>query len=101
MSFTTRLLWCKEHGDMTVSDLSVWFGRPRATVNTWVNGRIPYGPAGRLAAAHLTLLENAIRKNKSLPVPIDLSWTKRADYIRGVRDAIERNYRVPQMRSAI
>ena len=99
-SFPKALKWCMIHGDMTVSDLAVWFDRPRSTVNTWVNGSTPYGPAGRLAFYALGVLQLRIKQKKVLPVPATLSWLKRADYIRGVRDAAGRNSRVPQVRTA-
>lgn len=100
-TFPVLLHWCMSHGDMTVSDITRWFDRPRATVNTWVNGRTPYGPSGRVAVRQLELLSWAIRNNKGFPIPETLSWTKRAEYIRGIRDGAERHARVPQVRAAV
>jgi hypothetical protein len=45
-------------------------------------------------------VELRIRQQKVLPVPAALSGLKRADYIRGARDAAGRNIRVPQVRTA-
>lgn len=100
MSFSARLSTCMERGDLTVSDLQRWFDRPRATVNTWVNGRTPYGPSGRAALDDLKLLEWTIRKRRGLPIPKKLSQRTRADYIRGTRDAAIRDNRVPAVRAA-
>ena len=98
--FAVTLAWCMKRGDMTISDLAVWFERPRATVNTWVNGRTPYGPSGREAGASLERLHAAIRNKRGFPIPATLSWKKRADYIKGVRDAAQRNGRVSLLRAA-
>jgi hypothetical protein len=99
--FSKALAQCMKRGDMTVSDLARWFDRPRATINTWVNGRTPYGPSGRLAFRLLELLQSSIRNKQGFPIPETLSWSKRADYIRGIRDAAERNCRVPSARIAV
>lgn len=99
-NFSARLEWCMREGDLTISDLARWFDRPRTTVNTWVDGRTPYGPSGRLALRRLELLQNAIRKKWGFPIAETLSWKKRADYIRGLRDAGERRARVSPMRVA-
>lgn len=99
-SFAERLAWCKDKGDLTISDLARWFDRPRATVNTWVLGRSPYGPSGRLAEHDLHLLETRIRNRTGFPVPPDLLMKKRILYIRGQRNDAERYTRVPNMRTA-
>lgn len=101
MTFSDRLAACKRAGDLTGSDLARWFGRPRATVNTWVNGRTPFGPSARTAEKRLALLESSIAKKNGFPVPPDLTWIAREKYIRGLRDAAERNTRVPVMRTAV
>ncbi len=101
--FPDRVLWCMARGDLTVSDITRWFDRPRATVNTWVNGRTPYGPSGRAATRRLDLLQDLVKNKEGFPIPETLTGLKRADYIRGIRDAAERKQhaRVPQMRAAI
>jgi len=100
LSFTERLDRCRIWGDLTPSDLARWFDRPRATVNTWLNGRTPFGPPARVANRRLALLEDRIRKQLGFPVPADLSWREREAYIRGQRDDAERLASVPDMRSA-
>lgn len=99
-SFEKRLEDCMRRGDMTISDLARWFDRPRATINTWVTGRTPYGPSSRLAEERLWLLEYCIRNKRGFPVPANLSWTNRANYIRGQRDDAERHVSVPRVRVA-
>lgn len=98
--FTTKLRACMTRADMTVSDLAVWFERPRATVNTWVNGRTPKGPSGRLAIAMLETLVWAVRNSTKLPIPEHLSWPERTRHVQEIRDAALRHPRVSSMRSA-
>ena len=98
--FSTRLKWCKERGDMTVSDLAVWFDRPVATVRTWVEGRTPKGPAGRLAVQWLDLLSSWIRNNAGFPIPAELTQQRRATYIRDLRNAGKRHVSVSPMRAS-
>lgn len=99
-TFSNRLQVCMVRGDMTVSDLGHWFERPRATVNTWVDGRTPWGPSGRAALLKLERLEWAIRNKQGFPVPEELSGVKRPVYIRGIKYAVECNHRVPQVRAS-
>jgi hypothetical protein len=99
-SFSARLVVAKTGSGMTDSDLARWFMRPRATVNTWVNGRTPFGPPKRLAEKRLALLEWSLRvRTKYWPVADHLSWTEREKYVRGMRDDAERNCRVPELRA--
>lgn len=98
--FPTRLRAAIRDTGMTVSDLARWFDRPRATVNTWVEGRIPWGPQAPRAERRLALLELSIKKRaKYWPVPADLSWKERAKYVRGMRDDAERHHRVSEVRA--
>ena len=84
--FTKRLRWCIKHGDMTVADLHHWFERPRSTVRTWVlHARIPGGPAAAKACLLLDLLEGRIKKRRGFPIPADLSWFDRPDYVKKLR----------------
>lgn len=99
-TFTERLERCVKATDMTVSDLARWFDRPRATVNTWLNGRTPFGPPARIAEKRLVLLEFSVKtRAKFYPVPAHLSWLEREKYVRGMRDDAERNHCVPEMRA--
>lgn len=98
--FTKRLVRAAELTDMTTSDLARWFDRPRATVNTWLKGRTPWGPQAKLAVRRLDLLESSIQKRKKYyPVPPELNWTEREKYVRGMRDDAERHSRVSEVRA--
>lgn len=99
-SFTERLTSAQEKADLTISDLAVWFGRPRSTVNTWINGRTPQGPSGREAVTALGMLEWAITKKKGLPVPPMMSSMDRPGYVEGTRDTVAAHYRVPALHPA-
>lgn len=98
--FSTQLRACQTRADMTVSDLALWFARPRATVNTWVNGRSPAGPSGRRAWERLQLLQQTLRNRSGLPVPDTLSWRERIKHIEGVRNAAFRDGGLSKMRAA-
>ena len=99
--FSARLNALKVRADFTVSDLAVWFERPRPTVHTWTQGRTPTGPAGRRAERDLELLSITLRTDKRLPVPENLSITERPQYVEKVRDDARRSYRVPRVRVAV
>jgi hypothetical protein len=67
-TFSERLLRCMSAADMTVADLTIWFDRPRSTVDTWVKlRRRPMGPSGRCAEDDLTNLEHAIYNGFKIP----------------------------------
>jgi hypothetical protein len=100
-TFSERLTKAQTVTEMTVSDLARWFDRPRATVNTWINGRTPFGPPAAVAERRLALLEFSIAtRRKHYPVPAELPWKEREKYVRGMRDDAERNHRVSAMRTA-
>ena len=80
-SFSDRLVICLRKGQMTSGDLRWWFGRPYATVATWVRGREPRGPAGEEARRRLTLLEKGIAEKRGFPVPASLSNLERPRHI--------------------
>lgn len=99
--FYKRLLWCQRHSAMTVSDLARWFDRPRATVNTWLNGRVPFGPQGPLAQKRLLLLQLSIRSRKArYPIPANLTWKQREEYVRGMLYDAQHDYFIPETRAA-
>ena len=99
--FTKRLTRLIKHTGFTVSDLARFLRVPRATVNTWLNGRVPFGPKAKHAEERITLLEDSVKKRQQYyPIPDNLSWKKRVEYVQGMRDDAERNHRVPDMRAA-
>jgi hypothetical protein len=98
--FSERLNNCRRRGGFTVSDLQRWFGRPRSTVNTWVEGREPFGPQAKRAMHRLDLLEYSLRVRPDYyPIGDDLSWTEREQFVRGMLDDAERHYSVPDVRA--
>ena len=96
--FCDRLRKCVSKADLTTADLARWFDRPFATVRTWVNGRTPRGPAGRLAEINLQRLVWSIRHDKGFPVPRSLNQRERINYILERRDGASRNARIPTVR---
>ncbi len=65
-AFQSRLKTCVERGNLTVADLHRWFGRPYATVRSWLDDG--YEPAGgpvtvRRAHDRLAALEDFVRLN--------------------------------------
>ena len=65
-TFQQRLARCVERGNLTVADLERWFGRPYATVRSWlVDGWEPGdGPVTRRAAlVSLERLERVVSRN--------------------------------------
>jgi hypothetical protein len=102
VDFTTRLKKCVSITGMTVSDMARFLRVPRATVNTWLLGRVPYGPKAKYAAERLALLEKSIKTRAAThyPIPDVLSWRDRVNYVQGMRDDAERHDRVSNMRAA-
>jgi hypothetical protein len=98
-SFSVRLQKCVSKADLTVSDVARWFKRPRATVNTWMNGRCPWGPAGDAAFSDLDLLEWA-GKHGQLPLPKRLTLKARMAQLNDAYEHAARNARVPSLRPA-
>lgn len=92
--FSTRLRRCVSAADMTVADVTRWFDRPRATIDTWIAGRTPWGPAGREAAHDLQRLEFVIDQH-NFRIPSGLRRQQRIDFVLEWRDAV-RKYRVSE-----
>jgi len=79
--FSDRLKKVSTSGELSVSNLSIWFERTRPTVNTWFGGREPRGPRGVRAYHRLALLEKAIRDRMGFPIPAQLNDADRAKYV--------------------
>ena len=79
--FSDRLKKVATSGELSVSNLSIWFERTRPTVNTWFTGREPRGPRGVRAYHRLALLEKAIRDRMGFPIPAQLNDADRAKYV--------------------
>lgn len=71
MNITKRLQRVMLEGNLSISDLARWFGRPFATVRGWTRGRDMNGPEGNrvLVLERLKLIERRIRLRAGLPVP--------------------------------
>ena len=85
-TFADRLRCLMDRGNLTVSDLARWFGRPHPTVNGWVKG-VALGGApldAALILAEVTRLERRIKRGDGFPVP-RLSPTNRIAYLKRLR----------------
>lgn len=100
VSFSERLGKCVSKADLTVSDVARWFKRPRATVNTWINGRSPWGPGGVAAFGDLDLLEWASKHSPHLPVPKRVTAKARMVFLNDAYEHAARNARVPSLHPA-
>ena len=78
--FRSRLRRVALMRDLTQSDLSVWFARPRPTVRTWWAGtaRPTPGLVFDECVRRLSLLE----QSPDFPVPYDVFKFDRRDYIK-------------------
>lgn len=99
MHFSERLRRCQRAAGMTVADLTRWFDRPRPTVNTWLQGRTPAGPAGKCAEADLERLEKVVQGGWKIPPRLGLA--ERANFVREKRDGGKRNSRVSKVRASV
>ena len=91
-SFATRLNTCLNAGNLTVADLSRWFGRPHPTVRGWItNGFDPRGGPHDVGYVFsmLDALEHIIRRRKELPLPRGISRAARIKRIEGLRRDID------------
>ena len=97
MTFAERLSNALSQGNLTVADLSRWFGRPHPTVRGWItNGFDPRGgPHDVEYVQHmLDALEGLIRKRRGLPLKRGISRAARIAHIEGLRR--DANSRVSQ-----
>jgi hypothetical protein len=109
-SFQFRAKAAMKKGDLTISDLRHWFGRPYTTVWRWVESGWEPGMLGQRknyrkgrtsdglkAITDLTLLEKAIAL-KMFPPPANIGPGNgaRPGYVKGAYDAVG----VPKARTA-
>ena len=97
--FSERIHRCAEEASLTVADLTRWFDRPRATVDTWVNGRTPRGPAGITAELDLRRLELCIFED-GFRIPVDMRQRARIAFLMEWRNGAREHYRVPHLHPA-
>ena len=92
MTLAVRLESCKTRGNLTVADLSRWFGRPHPTVRGWIaNGFDPRGGPHDVAYVFsmLDALERLILKGKDLPLQRGISRAARIKHIERLRRDID------------
>lgn len=85
-TFVKRLQGVSSRFALTATDLSVWFGRPRATITTWLwEGRAPQ-PGAVLTECERRL--SLLCRSRSFPVPYSVTKRNRHSYImRAFKDA--------------
>lgn len=90
MTFQRRLIRVMATGNMTLADLSRWFGRPFPTVRGWVkHGRLP-GLAPMDNDRIYTLLdtlEKRIKAEQGFPIP-KMSQDRRITYLNSIIEAV-------------
>ena len=97
MTLAVRLESCLKHGNLTVADLSRWFGRPHPTVRGWIaKGFDPRGGPHDVdyIFSMLDALELLIRKRKELPLQRGIGRAARIKHIERLRRDIDN--RLPQ-----
>lgn len=95
-SFQNRLEAAQVKGDLRVSDLQAWFGRPYHTILGWLNGAEPHDHRTEILR-RLDLLERTIRAGR-LPVPYSLKHSDRRAHVEGALRAASK--RLPGARAA-
>ena len=85
--FSDRLQAVQERGNLNLSDLHRWFGRPYHTVRAWAFGYTePAGWANYTQVfKRLEALEQAVKDRSQFPIP-DLSPHEHAAYFRRIVD---------------
>jgi hypothetical protein len=87
-SFQQRLEHCMQVGNLSIADLSRWFGRPHSTVRCWVcDGYEPGGGPQDIAIvrSELARLETLIaRRDGKFPVP-RLPPGERIAYLKAIK----------------
>ena len=85
----TRLRHSMEAGNLTVSDLSLWLSRPRATVLTWVRGyRTPASTTCEEVLRRVALLEELVHVRGAGLVPYELTLSARKQFLIGMYHAL-------------
>ena len=95
LSFSDRLNKAMLAGELTVSNLALWFERTRPTVQTWTTGRDPRGFRGVRAFNRLALLERAIRDRMGFPIPPQMNDKERATHVMERLNALRRHEAKP------
>jgi hypothetical protein len=101
--FAPRLKQAMKQGDLTKSDLALWFDKPFATVRYWIeNNRGPRGPSARVLHRYLTILEKAVDTDDRFPIPPLLAPKYRVEYLKDlIRRHAKRDPDLPSARTSI
>lgn len=90
MTIQARLEACMRKGNLRVSDLACWFGRPHPTVRGWVKRGIQPG-GGPMDQEQVELLlgelEKLVQKKQGFPVPL-MGPRQRKTYVAGIRGKV-------------
>ena len=66
--------------DLTPSDLALWFGRPRATIKTWLEQ--DRTPRGERVLAECVRRLKLLQLSPAFPVPYEVTALARTKYVR-------------------
>lgn len=86
-----RLAAACEKGGLTTADLEVWFELPYQTMRSYRGGVNPYPARRPQIETRLKLLEAAVDGRRHFPVPLNIRWSDRKEYIRGVFERVRHN----------
>ena len=84
VSFCSSLTALARARGLTASDLAIWFGRPRVTVRTWLDGtKHPKAhPRDDFAFQELCRRLALLEESRAFPVPYETSLRDRPAYIK-------------------
>lgn len=85
--FKERLDACATGGSLSTSDLAFWFDQSYATMRAWRQGTTPEPARRKQIGERLLMLENAVKIDPRLPVPLTVRAGERRAYLEGVRRA--------------
>ena len=98
-ALSKRLNAALDEGGLSKRDLSIWFGRPYATVRMWIEGvQEPWVVWKDDIEQKLAALEHLIRQRKSLPIPPSFNHADRRGLIE--RLVRERDLKLPRARAS-
>ena len=90
MTLRERLDKCALDGALSTADIAVWMDLPHATVRSYRNGVEPYPARRQQIDERLQWLEQAVRKSRLLPVPLEVRSHQRKAHILRVRRDFDR-----------
>ena len=90
MSLKDRLDACALKGALSTADIAVWMDLPHATVRSYRNGVEPYPARRQQIDERLQWLEQAVRKSRHFPIPLEVRASRRKTYVLAARNAYDR-----------